>query len=56
MRKTKEQLIKEHQKLNEIFVSKYGRENVVNIAHKMCQIEDILMKEYGFDLFEDLNE
>lgn len=53
MKKTKEQLIKEHQELNEVFKAKLGKENVVNIAIRMCQIEDELLREYGFDLFAD---
>lgn len=51
--KTKEELIDEHKELNKEFVSKIGKEDVVNIAVKMCQIEDELFKIYGFKLFDD---
>lgn len=51
--KTKEQLIKEFNELNEEFKAKLGKENVVAIAYKMCQIEDELLAVYGYSLFED---
>ena len=51
--KTKEELIKEHRTLNEEFKSKLGKENVVAIAIRMCQIEDELLEVYGFKMFED---
>ena len=51
--KTKEELIREHQELNKEFISKMGKENVVAIAIRMCQIEEELYEKYNFKLFDD---
>lgn len=50
---TKELLIEKHKVLNSLFKKKFGKENVVEIAHKMCQIEDELLEVYGYKMFED---
>lgn len=51
--KTKELLIEKHKVLNSLFQKKIGKENVVEITHKMCQIEDELLEVYGYKMFED---
>ena len=48
--KTKEELINEIESLNKEFISKIGKESVVGIAIKMCEIEDELYEKYGITL------
>lgn len=54
--KLKKELIEEHYKLNQEFVSKIGKENVFHIAVRMFEIEDELKVNYGFDLLPYLDQ
>lgn len=53
VKKSKEELIEEHKELNEEFKSRYGKDDVVCIARRMCDIEDELLEVYGYKMFED---
>ena len=50
--KTKEELINEIESLNKEFISKIGigKESVVEISVRMCEIEDELYEKYGITL------
>ena len=56
MVKTKEQLINELEELNNEFISKIGKASVVEIAIKMCKIEDELWNKYQYRIDDELEE